>query len=287
MKAVIKKYRRLLLVLFFLVFLGVMDYPFLSRLYNDRVQGQAVISYTRTMEGLKEQEREERLQQARVYNQRLAGGGSAVLEDTFLKARASDNGKGTEVCSLLGVGTEDTIGIVEIPKIKVSLPIYGDTSEETLQRGAGLLEGSSLPIGGESTHTCISAHRGLPGKTMFTSLDLLKEGELFYLTVLGEKMAYRITGIQTVEPDEAGALAIEPGKDLATLITCTPYGINTHRLYVHGERTELSMEEAETPVAAPTESFWRIWGWVPVNIVLLLWLVVLLAVTGRRKKKKP
>ena len=286
MKAVIKKYRRLLLVLFFLVFLSVMDYPFLSRLYNDRVQGQAVISYTQTMESMEEQQRETLLGEARAYNQRLAQGGTAVLEDTFLKAKASETGKGPEVCTMLGVGMEDTIGIVEIPKIKVSLPLYGDTSEETLQRGAGLLEGSSLPIGGESTHTCVSAHRGLPGKTMFTSLDLLEEGDLFYFTVLGEKMAYRITGIQTVKPDEVEALAIQPGRDLATLITCTPYGINTHRLYVHGERTELPEEEEGTAAEIPAESFWRSWGWVPVNIVLLLWLLILLAVTRRRKKKE-
>ncbi len=284
MKAVIKKYRRLWLVLFFLIFLGVIDYPFLSRLYNDRVQGNTVIFCTQTMENLERQEREMRIQKARVYNRKLAEGGVTVLEDTFLKKVAGD-GTVKEATALLGTG-EDTIGIVEIPKIQVNLPIYGDTSKANLQRGAGLLEGSSLPIGGKSTHTCISAHRGLPGKTMFTSLDLLEEGDLFYLTVLGEKLAYRVTGIQTVKPDEVENLAIKPGQDLATLITCTPYGINTHRLYVHGERTEFPQGEEASQTAIPPESFWRTWGWIPLNIVLLLWLVVLLVLTGRRKNKK-
>lgn len=280
-----KKYRRICLVLFFLIFMGVMDYPFLSRLYNDQVQGQAVISYNSSVEKLQKEERETRLQKAREYNKNLAQGGAAVLEDTFLMQKESEAETERKVCAMLNVGEEDTIGIVEIPKIKVSIPVYGDTSEKNLQKGAGLLEGSSLPIGGESTHTCISAHRGLPGKTMFTSLDLLEKGDFFYVTVLGEKLAYQVTGIQTVKPDEAEALAIQPGKDLATLITCTPYGINTHRLYIHGSRTVIS-EKKQADAEVPTESLWRKWGWVPLNIGLLLWLVLLLYLTGKRKVKK-
>lgn len=285
MKAVIKKYKRPVLVLCFLIFLGVMDYPFLSRLYNDRVQGQAVISYVRFVEDLEQQEREQRLKNARAYNNRLSDGGAAALQDTFQQAgsRGSSAAKGADV--LRGAG-EENIGIVEIPRIQVSLPLYGDTSGETLQKGAGILEGSSLPVGGENTHTCISAHRGLPGKTMFTSLDLLEEGDLFFLNVLGERLCYRVTGIQTVKPDEVEALAIQPGKDLATLITCTPYGINSHRLYVHGERTELPEEEEGAPREVPAESFWRTWGWVPVNLLLLLWLAVMLFVTGHRRKRE-
>ena len=281
----IKKYSRICLVIFFLIFMGIIDYPFLSRLYNERVQGQAVVSYNQSVESLQKEEREKRLQKAREYNKKLAQGGDAVLEDTFLKQKEPEAETGRKDCNMLNVGEEDTIGIIEIPKINVSIPIYGDTSEKKLQKGAGLLEGSSLPIGGESTHTCISAHRGLPGKTMFTSLDLLEKGDFFYITVLGEKLAYQVTGIQTVKPDEAEALAIQQGRDLATLITCTPYGINTHRLYVHGSRIVIP-EEKEPAAEIPTESFWRKWGWVPLNIGLLLWLALLLYFTGKRKTRK-
>lgn len=285
MKTMIKKYRRICLVLFFLIFMGIIDYPFLSRLYNERVQGQAVISYSQSVESLLKEEREKRLQKAREYNKKLAQGGDAVLQDTFLKQKEPAEETGRKVCDMLDIGEEDTIGIIEIPKINVSIPIYGDTSEKNLQKGAGLLEGSSLPIGGESTHTCISAHRGLPGKTMFTNLDLLQEGDFFFLTILGEKLAYQVTGIQTVKPDEAEALAIQKGRDLATLITCTPYGINTHRLYIHGSRTVIP-EQKKSATEMPTENFWRKWGWVPLNIALLLWLALLLHLTGKRKAKK-
>lgn len=281
----IKKYRRICLIFFFLIFMGVIDYPFLSRLYNERVQGQAVVSYQQSVEKIQKEEREKRLQKAKEYNRKLAQGGTTVLQDTFLKEKGSGQETDQKIRTVLGVGREDTIGIVEIPKIKVSIPIYGDTSEKNLQKGAGLLEGSSLPIGGESTHTCISAHRGLPGKTMFTSLDLLEEGDLFYLTVLGEKLAYQVTAIQTVKPDEAEALAIQKGKDLATLITCTPYGINTHRLYIHGSRTSIPQKK-EPFIEIPKESFWRKWAWVPLNIGLLLWLALLLHFTGKRKTEK-
>lgn len=278
-----KKYRRQWLVLFFLVFVGILDYPFLSRLYNERVQGQAVVSYRQSIEKLQKEEREERLQKARAYNQRLARGGGAALKDTFWEAKREGSGQDKVVRALLGAGEEDAIGTIEIPKIQVCLPIYADTSEEALQRGAGLLEGSSLPIGGESTHTCISAHRGLPGKAMFTSLDLLEEGDLFIITVLGEALAYEVSGIRTVEPYEVDALGVRPVEDLATLITCTPYGINTHRLYVHGKRVELPQGE-EAQGRTPKESLWRRWGWVPVNLILLLWLILLLALTGHRRK---
>ena len=265
--------------------MGVIDYPFLSRLHNERVQGQAVVSYNQSVEKIKKEEQETRLQRAREYNKKLAQGGVSILQDTFLEEKKKGHQKDLNACSLLGVGDEETIGIVDIPKIKVSIPIYGDTSEKNLQKGAGLLEGSSLPIGGESTHTCISAHRGLPGKTLFTSLDLLEEGDLFYITVLGEKLAYRVTGIQTVKPDEVDALIIQEGKDLATLITCTPYGINTHRLYIHGSRTIIP-KETELKSKMTTESFLRKWGWIPLNIILLLWLVLLLYFTGKRRNKK-
>ena len=219
------------LVVLFLTFVGIMDYPFLARLYNDRVQGNVAVDYERAIQGVDDEKLEEEWQKAQTYNKELAGKGVA-LADAFVAVSGSDS----EYESLLNVDGSGTMGVIEIPKIGVRLPIYHGTSEEVLQKGAGHLEGSSLPVGGTDTHTCISAHRGLPEKTMFTNLDQLEEGDCFFVDVLGETLCYRIYEIETVKPENTESLSIQKGKDLATLITCTPYGINTHRLLVRGHR---------------------------------------------------
>lgn len=273
-----------LCALVFLLFLGIMDYPFLARIYNGRVQGQAVTGYETGALAMEEDEKTEALEEARAYNQALAEKNGAALQDAFQSEGKAEGQYGSILASEDGV-----MAVVEIPKLGLSLPVYHGTSEETLQRGAGHLEGSSFPVGGAGSHTCISAHRGLPGKEMFTSLDLLSEGDVFYLRVLGETLAYEIRGIETVTPDQVEPLRIRPGEDLATLITCTPYGINTHRLYVHGRRIPFAEAEEKEAERQETEGWSRIWQeywWVFVNLLLIAWMIFLLYWLNRRRKQR-
>src|SRR5699024_5347332 len=176
---------------------------------------------------------------------------------SFAVAEASDRDEAYMAC--LKINGDEVMGIVEIPKIDVELPIYHTTDEEVLQIGAGHLEGSSLPVGGESTHAVISAHRGLPSAKLFTDLDQMAEGDVFYLHILDETLAYEVDQIRPmVDKDDTEALtealAIEEGKDYVTLFTCTPYGVNTHRLLVRGVRTEYKGEEERPETPAETVS---------------------------------
>lgn len=273
-----KKSKKILSWIFSLVFLsfiGIMDYPFLARTYNKYVQGNVVVGY----EGLvSEKEAPELLRErerAQQYNRELSRDGVS-LADAFAVAAEQENDAYEE---LLNPGGNGVMGILVIPGIGVRLPVYHGTEERVLQKGAGHLLGSALPVGGESTHCCISAHRGLPDKRMFTNLDQLAIGDCFFLEVLGETLAYRICGIETVRPEETEALAMEPGRDLVTLITCTPYGINTHRLYVHGERIPYA-EHGAVPVRSVERRslllFLREYGWIGMTLLLLAWLGFLL-----------
>ena len=276
-----RKLRLFLLTLVFLCCLGIMDYPFISRLYNEKVQGAVAVSYDQMSKSLEDIERDQLLEAARAYNAGLAAREPAGLQDAFQDTVTGS----TEYEQLLNADEDGVMAVVEIPSIDVSLPVYHGTSEEVLQKGAGHLEGSSLPVGGESTHTCLSAHRGLPDKKLFTNLDLLKEGDIFYIRVLGEMLAYEIYEIETVTPDQTQSLDIQQGQDLATLITCTPYGINTHRLYVHGKRIAYEKEtEQQQKQEAIRKNFWSLYWWIPVTILLLLWMAGLLIWQLRSEK---
>lgn len=230
MKRKNKKLGSAVFVLLFLTLIGIMDYPFVSALYNERVQGSVVVDYENHIENADEQILEDERHRAEKYNQWLAES-NWTLQDAFFAARDESE----EYSSYLNLNGDGIMAVIEIPKIDLSLPVYHGTVEKVLQLGAGHLEGSSLPVGGSSTHTCISAHRGLPNKTMFTNLDQMQEGDYFFLKTLGETLAYQVYQVETVEPDHTESLSIQNGEDKVTLITCTPYGLNTHRLYVQGE----------------------------------------------------
>lgn len=257
-------------VLTFLFFLLVMDYPYISRLINQRNYDGVVLDYTETIEGFDAKEKERYRKEAQVYNQTLEKGNGVSIEDAF----GSKHHTNKTYKKILDINKDGVMGIIDIPKLKLSLPIYHGTSEEVLQKGAGHLEGTSIPIGGVSTHACISAHRGLPNKKMFTNLDEMKEDDIFLLSIMGEKLAYKVIDVQVVLPSDIRSLRIQKGKDLVTLITCTPYGVNTHRLNVTGERTTYKedMENSKTE----TIPWYKDWWWVPVNIVLLIVLGYLL-----------
>ena len=257
-------------VLTFLFFLLVMDYPYISRLINQRNYDGVVLDYTKTLEGFDVKEKERYRKEAQVYNQTLEKGNGVSIKDAF----GSKHHTNKTYKKILDINKDGVMGIIDIPKLKISLPIYHGTSEEVLQKGAGHLEGTSIPIGGVSTHACISAHRGLPNKKMFTNLDEMKEDDIFLLSIMGEKLAYKVIDVQVVLPSDIRSLRLQKGKDLVTLITCTPYGVNTHRLYVTGERTTYKedMENSKTE----TIPWYKDWWWVPVNIVLLIVLGYLL-----------
>lgn len=182
---------------------------------------------------------------ARQYNERLKDEGQATLSEAGNTEETADD----EYWSLLDAGN-GLIGKVSVPTASIDLPFYHGTSEQTLEAGAGHLRGTSLPVGGESTHTVITAHRGLVRATMFTHLDQVRLKDYMYLTVMGETYAYRVDRITVIEPTDTSQLLIEPGEDRLTLLTCTPYGVNTHRLLVSGSRTTMPSTEVPTPVDA-------------------------------------
>ncbi len=260
--------------LLFLVFLMILDYPFLARLYNERNQGEVVLSYEGQLEQIEDADQQRMLKEARDFNEKLASGIWGGIEDT-------EEALHEEYETLLDTG-EGIMGRIEIPKIHADLAIYHGTSDEVLNRGAGHVEGSSLPVGGESTHASISAHRGMVTKKMFTNLDELETGDLFILHILGEKLYYEVGEIYTILPDEVENLEIRRGEDLVTLITCTPYGINTHRLCVEGHRVEPT-EEVEQQIIEETQQFrWQDWWWVYLSVILLMLLIILLWRYNRR-----
>lgn len=250
-----KKLNIIVIAVLFLAGLSVLLYPFVANQWNSYRQSRLMSSYE---EGVAEKDAngeidyEAEWEKARAYNDALM---PMILPDSFAVAEASDRDEAYMNC--LNINGDEIMGIVEIPKIDVELPIYHTTDEEVLQIGAGHLEGSSLPVGGESTHAVISAHRGLPSARLFTDLDQLEEGDQFYIHIFDEVLAYEVDQIlPMVDKDDTGALqqalAIEDGQDYVTLFTCTPYGVNTHRLLVRGTRVEYNGEEDQPETAADT-----------------------------------
>lgn len=269
-----KKLPTIILILVFVVGLTLLLYPTFSDYWNSLHQTRAITAYSEEIAAMNEAEQESLLEAARAYNQKIYDNGTHwTLTDEELE----------EYNSLLDMNSNGIMGYVNIPKIGVTLPIYHGTGEAVLQKGAGHLEGSSLPVGGENTHTVLSSHRGLVSAKLFTDLDQLQSGDIFTVTVLNQTLTYEVDQILIVLPTELDELTIEEGKDYCTLVTCTPYGVNTHRLLVRGHRVETEKGEVvvtgdalqlESSVIAPLVA-------VPVLIVLL---IVLLFATRRRKR---
>ena len=242
---------KLILFLFLLVGFGLLNYPFISQWVNRRSQSEVISEYGETADTLAEEEKEAILEAARTYNQNLAEKQSG-LTDGFSSAQAVDD----EYERLLDPFGDGVMGYIEIPSIEVMLPIYHGTGAKALSEGAGHLFQSSLPVGGENTHTVISAHTGLASKAMFTDLDRLEAGDHFFIHVLDEVLAYEVNDIAVVEPEDTEKLKIVPGEDLATLVTCTPYGINSHRLLVQGLRVPYDPEEQALDPDDKESGFW-------------------------------
>lgn len=256
-----------ILIIVFLVGLSLLLYPSLSDYWNSFRQSRAIASYVESVSDLDNQEYQALLEEARAYNASLVGD----------KTRFSPTEEElAEYLTLLG-STGAAVGYVEIPAIKLTLPIYLGTSETVLQVGVGTMEGSSLPIGGESTHAVLTGHRGLPSATLFTDLDRLVQGDMFHIHILNETCTYEVDQILIVEPAEMDALEIVEGEDYCTLVTCTPYGVNSHRMLVRGHRIETPEDAVFVQVSPDALQmdplFIAPFVAVPILLVLLLFLL--------------
>ncbi len=266
----------IILIIIFLTGLSLLLYPTISDWWNSFHQSKAIAEYAEQVTNMDDDTYEKLLEAARKYN--------AALLEKVDRYEMSDSEK-EEYESLLNVSGVGIMGYIEIPLIDCSLPIYHTTRESVLQIAVGHLEGTSLPVGGSGTHCAFSGHRGLPSARLFTDLDKLSEGDTFMIHVLDETLTYEVDQILTVEPFDMDPLEIDAGKDYCTLVTYTPYGVNTHRLLVRGHRVKNADEGAArvtgdalkidpiiiTPLVA-----------APMILALLIWVMV----GGRRKKRR-
>lgn len=239
-----------LAVLFFLLALGLTIYPVFSSRYNEAHQSQIHTEYRDAVQALPDTVIPEARAVAQAYNEELWS--SIVRHGSYSKDSVTSAVE--EYAQLLDLTGTGAMGYVHIPKLGVALPIYHGTEEETLDRGVGHLIGSSLPIGGSSTHAILTGHSGLASQKMFSDLDKLEIGDTFYLEVLNEILAYEVDQINTVLPHDTTYLGLEENKDLCTLVTCTPFGVNTHRLLVRGHRIAYTPEDEESPTIEPAET---------------------------------
>ena len=262
------------------IFIGIAGlclalYPLVGSAFSTRRDSRKVLQYQQNISEQGQDVYEAVRRSARAYNASLA---------RHLDAELIFQETGLRYDDTLLSGDSDMIASIVIPKINVSLPIYHGTGDDVMSRGIGHLEGTSLPIGGVGSHAVLSGHRGLPDAVLFTNLDLLKIGDYFKIQVLGDELVYCVDQIRVVEPDDTGELLIDPQKDLVTLLTCTPYGINSHRLLVRGERV--------TEEKTITEQEFRSLGVDPllsvslITLSLLLGIFVLVVISARRKKQR-
>ena len=271
-------------ILVFLTALGITLYPIISNYVNQKYASKIYTEYEEMIQNVDDTSLKDARRLAEQYNNALAPV-SAYEQESLSEASQNYD-------TLLNMGGNGIMGYVEIPSIQINLPIYHGTDSETLERGIGHLLGSSLPIGGASTHSVLSGHSGLAGQKMFTDLLQVKKGEVFYLHVLGETLAYQVVSLNTVLPYDTSLLGITPDADLCTLITCTPLAVNTHRLLVTGERIpyesaqeiQAEMQQETTEVESAWEQEYLHGLYIALAIVLLLMIICCaVAFFGRNK----
>lgn len=235
--------KKILVTLFIGASIVMMFYPWISNFVNQHQADITVDNYKKKEKSLSEEQKEEMWKKAQMYNADLAKN-QVELTDPFVESKSAIK-SGLIYNNLLNIDKSGMMCYLEIPCINVNLPVFHGTAASTLERGIGHLEGSSLPVGGKSTHAVLTGHTGLNNAKLFTDLTEVKEGDLFFLHTLGKDLAYRVIETEVVLPEETQDLLIRKGKDLVTLITCTPYGVNSHRLFVTGIRTKYTPEEKE------------------------------------------
>lgn len=266
----------LLLILILLAGVSLLLYPTVSDYWNSFHQSRAIASYAEQVANIDDAQYEELWDAARDYNQSLLH----RPNDFILSDEQQEIYK-----SLLNIGGNGIMGYIEIPVIDVMLPIYHGTKESVLQIAVGHLDWTSLPVGGAGSHCVLSGHRGLPSARLFTDLDKLKVGDVFMLHVLNEILTYEIDQILIVEPQDTDPLLIEPGKDLCTLITCTPYGINSHRMLVRGHRIESQEEPKDIRITADAVRIEPLMVAPIVAVPILLVLLIILLLPKQKKGK--
>lgn len=275
--------------LLFLVGFGILAYPTISDQWNTYRQSKLISQYDSAVSQMKEEDFEEAWAAARAYNQTFSQ--NSILTDIFGIEDSGDI-RGTEYFQVLNIMGDGIMGYLTIPKINVRLSVYHGTDEEVLNTGAGHLNGTKLPIGGEGNHSVLSAHRGLPSAKLFTDIDQLGKGDRFYLHILNEDLAYEVDRIlPMVEKDDFDALGealkIEEGEDYVTLFTCTPYGVNSHRLLVRGHRVPYDGELESTPVESMVQAIqnyymlYLLFG-LGVTLLVILWMRQVM----KRKKRQ-
>lgn len=282
-----KKTSTIIFAILFLAGLSLLLYPFVSNQWNNYRQKQLISTYDEVVadkeaEGKIDYESE--WAKASSYNEDLL---PSILPDSFAVAEATEE-EDERYLSCLNLTDDGMMGYVEIPKINIRIPIFHTTDEKVLEKAAGHLEGSSLPVGGESTHSVLSAHRGLPSASLFTDLDKMEEGDHFLLRILNDTLCYEVDKITIVEPKETDGLAVEEGKDLVTLLTCTPYGVNSHRLLVRGHRVPYVPEEVtDEKLPLANMSFHTNYLlWVIVGLLVTGGFILILYLCDRKRKKR-
>lgn len=276
-----KRYSNIIIAAIFIIGLSLLLYPTIANKWNTYRQSQLISNYDDKVSQMEKDgtiDYEAEWKKAQDYNNALV---PMILPDSFAVADAKEE-RDSSYESCLNITGDGIMGTVEIPKIDVKLPIYHYTTEEVLKNAAGHLEGSSLPIGGESTHSVISAHRGLPSAILFTDLDKLKKGDHFMIHVLDDVLCYEVDKINVVKPDDTSNLNVVEGEDLMTLLTCTPYGVNTERLLVRGHRVpyeETYKEEKESSISLETNYVL----WVIIGLVITAALIGGMYIRERRK----
>lgn len=274
MKWLKKNWTTLFLAIIFLAGVALLVYPTFSDYWNSLHQSRAIVNYVENMANIDDEHYEELWADAAAYNE--------VLGENGINWMLSDEEK-EEYREYLKIDDSGIMAYIDIPVINCSLPIYHGTSEAILQTAVGHIEGSSLPVGGESSHCVLSGHRGLPSARLFTDLDKLVEGDTFMIHTLDATLTYEVDQIRIVEPTDLSDLQIEEGKDFCTLVTCTPYGINTHRLLVRGHRIANAEEVKEVRVSADATMFDPVLVAPFIALPLLLLLLIWVFVGGRKR----
>ncbi len=274
-----KSWTTVILVIILLLGVGIMLYPTVSDYWNSFHQSRVITEYAEHVAEMDESEYDKVIEDAREYNKRLNAGAYSPRLD---EAAAEDYN------SQLNVAGTGVMGYIEIPKINCTLAIYHGTSDAVLQIGVGHIEGTSLPVGGIGTHCVVSGHRGLPSAKLFTNLDKLEEGDIFMMRVLNETLTYEVDQVLIVLPHETEALNVDPEQDYCTLVTCTPYAVNTHRLLVRGHRIENLKESEEIKVTSDAVQIdpMIVAPIVAVPILVILIVVVMTRTSAKRKKRQ-
>ena len=271
-------------IILILAGLGLASYPVISNMLAEKHASKAIVEYDEAVGAMDKEKIDATKEAMKQYNEQL---GHAVIRD-----EAGEAAEGVSHVDMIDVG--ETIGYLTVPVIDVNLPIFYGTSAEVLEKGVGYIEETSFPLGGEGTHCVLTGHRGLPSAELFTNMDKVSEGDLFYLHILDEVLAYEVDQIKVVDPDDTSDLDIVEGEDYVTLVTCTPYAINSHRLLVRGHRTEYTGEEKGKTVsqlqpAAMARRVIDVWPWflfMMAAVVLVEALIILAILLKRRRDKR-